>query len=91
MTSLAMHSTFGAADRSFSKQVSIAARILVALPTRRVAAWSKLSQHFLSRCLLSMASVSRRSWPDHWSCGCVLQGDARKQRWDGDGQADAWP
>jgi hypothetical protein len=64
MTSLAMHSTFGTTDRSFSEQVCIAERTLVALSTRRVSARSKPSQHLLSCCLVSMTSVSRRSWPD---------------------------
>ena len=37
---------------------------LVAQSTRGVSAWSKRSEHPLSRSLVSMTSASRRSWPD---------------------------
>jgi hypothetical protein len=64
MTSLTEHSTFRATDRRFSEQVSIAQRTLVAMSTRRVSVRSKSLQHLLSRRLVSMTSVSRRSFPD---------------------------
>jgi hypothetical protein len=47
-------------NRSFGVQ-----RTLVAQATQGVSAWSKRSQHTLSRSLVSMTSVPSRSWPDH--------------------------
>jgi hypothetical protein len=64
MTSLTEHSTFRATDRCFSEQVSMAERTRVAASTPGVSARSQQWQHPLTRCLVSMTSVSRRALPN---------------------------